>query len=226
MDRQDNVIVEPSNLNECLIQTFFRMALGLLATAIIAFFTYKTGFYIDVLTTISYPILAVIELVVVVVFSLAFRKLPPLVVTTLYYVYAILNGVTMSIIFAAYDIGTISLAFFVTAFLFGGLALYGYTTKRDISKLSTICMVGLIIGIIVSIINIFIGNTIVDIILDWAMLIVFCGLTAYDLYKIKSGQLQVDINPEKMYVYYAMDLYLDFINIFIRLLSIFGRRRD
>ena len=58
------------------------------------------------------------------------------------------------------------------------------------------------------------------------MLIVFCGLTAYDLYKIKSGQLQVDINPEKMYVYYAMDLYLDFINIFIRLLSIFGRRRD
>lgn len=226
MDRQDNVIVEPSNLNECLIQTFFRMALGLLATAIIAFFTYKTGFYIDVLTTISYPILAVIELVVVVVFSLAFRKLPPLVVTILYYVYAILNGVTMSIIFAAYDIGTISLAFFVTAFLFGGLALYGYTTKRDISKLSTICMVGLIIGIIVSIINIFIGNTIVDIILDWAMLIVFCGLTAYDLYKIKSGQLQVDINPEKMYVYYAMDLYLDFINIFIRLLSIFGRRRD
>ena len=121
---------------------------------------------------------------------------------------------------------TISLAFFVTAFLFGGLALYGYTTKRDISKLSTICMVGLIIGIIVSIINIFIGNTIVDIILDWAMLIVFCGLTAYDLYKIKSGQLQVDINTEKMYVYYAMDLYLDFINIFIRLLSIFGRRRD
>lgn len=82
------------------------------------------------------------------------------------------------------------------------------------------------IGIIVSIINIFIGNTIVDIILDWAMLIVFCGLTAYDLYKIKSGQLQVDINTEKMYVYYAMDLYLDFINIFIRLLSIFGRRRD
>ena len=144
----------------------------------------------------------------------------------MYYVYAILNGVTMSIIFAAYDIGTISLAFFVTAFLFGGLALYGYTTKRDISKLSTICMVGLIIGIIVSIINIFIGNTIVDIILDWAMLIVFCGLTAYDLYKIKSGQLQVDINTEKMYVYYAMDLYLDFINIFIRLLSIFGRRRD
>ena len=116
------------------------MTLGLLATAIIAFFTYKTGFYIDVLTTISYPILAVIELVVVVVFSLAFRKLPPLVVTILYYVYAILNGVTMSIIFAAYDIGTISLAFFVTAFLFGGLALYGYTTKRDISKLSTICM--------------------------------------------------------------------------------------
>lgn len=226
MDRQDNVIVEPSNLNECLIQTFLRMALGLLATAIIAFFTYKTGFYIDVLTTISYPILAVIELVVVVVFSLAFRKLPPLVVTILYYVYAILNGVTMSIIFAAYDIGTISLAFFVTAFLFGGLVLYGYTTKRDISKLSTICMVGLIIGIIVSIINIFIGNTIVDIILDWAMLIVFCGLTAYDLYKIKSGQLQVDINTEKMYVYYAMDLYLDFINIFIRLLSIFGRRRD
>lgn len=226
MDTQENVVTELTNKNECLIQTFFRMFLGLIATAVIAFITYQTGAYIAIATSVSYSVLAIIEVVVVLVFSLAFRKLPPIAVTILYYVYAILNGVTMSVIFAVYDIGTISIAFFVTALMFGILALYGYKTKKDISKLSTIFVVGLIVGILVSIINLIIGNTIVDIIIDWFMLILFCGITAYDLNKIKNTPDYIEANQEKLYVYYAMDLYLDFINIFIRVLSILGRRKD
>lgn len=223
MNTQENVV---TNKNDCLIQTFFRMFLGLIATAVIAFLTYKTGAYISIATSVSYSVLAIIEVVVVLVFSLAFRKLPPIVVTILYFIYAILNGVTMGVIFAIYDIGTISIAFFVTALMFGILALYGYKTKRDISKLSTIFMVGLIIGILVSIINLIVGNTVVDIIIDWVMLILFCGITAYDLNKIKNMPDYIEVNQDKLYVYYAMDLYLDFINIFIRILSILGRRRD
>lgn len=226
MDTEENVIKSPSNLNECLVQTFFRMFLGLIATAIIAFLTYKTDLYLTIASGISYPVLAIIEVVVVVLFSLLFRKLPPIVVSILYYVYAIINGVTMGVIFAVYDITTISIAFLVTAFMFGALALYGYKTKRDVSKLSTILFVGLILGLIVSIINLIVGNTVVDIIVDWVMLLLFCGITAYDVYKIKNMQNYIEGNEEKMYVYFAMDLYLDFINIFIRLLSIIGRNRD
>lgn len=226
MDTEENVIKNPSNLNECLVQTFFRMFLGLIATAIIAFLTYKTDLYLTIASSMSYSVLAIIEVVVVVLFSLLFKKLPPIVVSILYYIYAIINGVTMGVIFAVFDITTISIAFFVTAFMFGALALYGYKTKRDVSKLSTILMVGLILGLIVSIINLIIGNTIVDIIIDWFMLILFCGITAYDVHKIKSMEDYIEGNEEKMYVYFAMDLYLDFINIFIRLLSIIGRNRD
>lgn len=226
MDTEENVIKSPSNLNECLVQTFFRMFLGLIATAIIAFLTYKTDLYLTIASSMSYSVLAIIEVVVVVVFSLLFKKLPPIVVSILYYIYAIINGVTMGVIFAVFDITTISIAFFVTAFMFGALALYGYKTKRDVSKLSTILMVGLILGLIVSVINLIIGNTIVDIVIDWFMLILFCGITAYDVHKIKNMEEYIEGNEEKMYVYFAMDLYLDFINIFIRLLSIIGRNRD
>lgn len=227
MDTQeDKVITSPSNLNECLVQTFFRMFLGLLATAVIAFITYQTGLYLTIATSVSYSVLAIVEVVVVLLFSLLFRKLPPIVVSILYYIYAIINGITMGVIFAVFDISTIGIAFGITAFMFGALALYGYKTKKDISKLSTILFVGLILGLIVSVINLIIGNTIVDIVLDWFMLILFCGITAYDIHKIKAMESYIEGNEEKMYVYFAMDLYLDFINIFIRLLSILGRRRD
>ncbi len=224
---EENVITESSNnTNECLVQTFFRMFLGLIATAIMAFVTYQTGLYITIATSVSYSVLAIIEVVVVLVFSLAFRKLPPIVVTILYFIYAILNGVTMGVIFAVFDMATISIAFGITALMFGILALYGYKTKKDISKLSVIFTVGLILGIVVSIINLIIGNTVVDIVLDWFMLILFCGITAYDMNKIKNTPDYFAENTEKLYVYYAMDLYLDFINIFLRVLSILGRRRD
>jgi FtsH-binding integral membrane protein len=157
-----------------------------------------------------------------------FRKLSPTTVTVLFYIYAFVNGLTMGTIFACYNINTISLAFLTTALLFGGLALYGKTTNKDMTKLSTIFTVALIVGLIMSIVNLFIGNTMLDIILDWVMLAVFCGLTAYDMNKIQNMQNYIDYDTEKLYIYGAMELYLDFINIFIRLLSILGRntRRD
>ena len=114
----------------------------------------------------------------------------------------------------------------MTSLLFGGLALYGYTTKRDISKAGPILMVALVVGLIFSLINLFIGSSMIDIALDWIMLAVFAGLTIYDMNKIKSMEQVVEYETEKLYIYGAMQLYLDFINMFIRILSILGRRRD
>lgn len=215
------------NTNSSIVKIFFRMFLGLLGTAITAFYTYKSGLYITIATGMSYGILAIIEIAVVLLFSFMFRKLSPTAVTVLFYLYAFINGVTLSVIFAIFDLGTIGYAFGITSLLFGGLALYGYTTNKDISKAGPILTVTLVVGLIVSIINLFMGNEMIDIILDWVMLAVFAGLTIYDMNKIRSMEQIVEYDTEKFYIYGAMQLYLDFINIFIRLLSIIGRgRRD
>ena len=212
--------------NNILVKVFFRMFLGLLATGLSAYYTYKSGLYVSILSGMSYAVIAIIEVAIVLLFSWMFRKLSPTAVTVLFYLYAFINGITLSVIFAVFDMSTIFYAFFATSLLFGGLALYGYVTKKDMSKFGSILMVTLIVGLVVSIINLFIGNSIVDIALDWVMLFVFCGLTIYDMNKIKNMSEEIEYGSEKLYIYGAMELYLDFINIFIRLLSIIGRRRN
>lgn len=217
-----SVITESTN--DSIIKTFFRMFLGLFATAIISFLTYSTGAIYQLAA--FFPVLAIAEIVLVLIFSFAFRKLSPTAVTILFFAYAILNGLTLSTIFIAYDIGTIFYAFGSTTLLFGALALYGYVTKKDMSKFGTILLVGLLVGIVVSVINLFVGSSLVDIALNWVMLAIFCGLTIFDIQKIKRIGEYGEHEREKLYVYCAMDLYLDFINIFLRLLQIFARRRD
>lgn len=217
-DERDNNPVQEKNSD--IIKAFTRMFFGLLVTAVTAYFTYTSGAFL----TISYPLLAIVEVVVVLVFSLAFSKLSPGVVTALYYAYAILNGVTLSTIFAVFEITEITSSFFISAVLFGALALYGYTTNRDITKYGSIFMVGLIVGIIASVINIFIGNSLLSVGIDWFMLLLFCGLTAYDMKKLTTIAYAVNEDKEKLYVYFAMQLYLDFINLFIRILSLTARR--
>ncbi len=215
----DEVITE-NNDNGIINKTFFRMFLGLLATAITAFYTYNSGAYLE----ISYGLLAVIEIAVVLIFSFAFKKLSPTVVTILFFAYAFINGMTLACIFAVYELGTIGYAFLTTALLFGALSIYGYVTKKDMSKIGSILSVALIVGLVMSVINLFMLNTFFDIVLDWAILGIFCGLTIFDMNKIKALQNYMD--EEKLYVYGAMELYLDFINIFLRILSIMGRRRN
>lgn len=214
---QNDVIMENRGIS-LMNKVFFRMFLGLLATAVTAFYTYKSGLYME----IPYGLLAIIEVAVVIIFSLAFRKLSPTVVTALFFIYAFINGLTFATIFAIFEIETIGYAFFTTSALFGALSLYGYYTKKDMSKTGSILMVALCVGLVMSIVNLFLGNTMLDILLDWIILAIFCGLTIYDMNKIKA--IQGIMNEEKLYVYGAMELYLDFINIFIRLLSIFSRK--
>lgn len=212
--------------NKIISKTFFWMFLGLLGTALVGWYAYSTELYISILNTNTLPIIAIVEVVVVLVFSFLFRKLPPIAVGILYFIYAFINGFSFSIIFAAFDLGSIVFTFFLTAILFATLAICGYTTNIDISKWSTILFVALLVSLIASIINIFLGNGIVDIILDWIIIFIFAGYTIYDMHMLKTLQNDSTIDQEKVYIYCAMQLYLDFINLFIRLLSRFGKSKD
>lgn len=209
-----------------LPKTFFWMFLGLLGTALMATYTYYSGLYLKIFLTDSFSVLLIAELVVVLLFSLLFKKLPPIAVAILYFVYSLINGVTFSTIFVAFELDSIVLLFVVSALLFGGLALYGYKTSKDLSKWHNLLFGALIAGLIVSVINLFLGNALIDIILDWVILIVFFGITVYDMNKIKALAEDDTLDKSKLHIYAAMELYLDFINIFLRILSIFGKRRN
>ncbi len=202
------------------------MFLGLLGTAIVAWYTYSSGLFIDIIFKGYFNILLIVELVVVIVFSLLFKKLPPTIVGILYFVYAMINGVSLSVIFVVFELNSIVWLFIASAILFGGMALYGYKTNKDLSNWKTLLFGILIVGLILSLINIFLGNSMLDIILDWVILFVFFGVTAYDMNKIKQLQDDESLDQSKLHIYGAMELYLDFINIFLRVLSIFGKRKN
>lgn len=210
--------------NNVYSKTFLWMFLGLLATAVVSAFSYVTGFTINFIE--FWPMLLIAEVVVVIVFSLLLKKLPPSVVGVLFFVYAILNGITLSTIFYVFALSSIVFIFFAAAAIFGICALYGKITNKDLSKIGTILLVTLLIGVIISIINLFIGNSMIDIVIDWLILIVFFGITAWDMQKVRQFAESGQMSDDKVAIYCAMQLYLDFINIFLRLLQIFGSRKD
>lgn len=212
--------------NKLMSKTFFWMFIGLLGTAIVSWYTYSSGLFVDIITNGYFNILLILEVVVVLLFSFLFKKLSPMLVAILYFIYSMLNGVSLSTIFAVFDLNSIIQLFIVSALLFGGFAIIGFITKRDLSSWHTLLFGILIAGIILSLINLFLGNSMLDLIIDWVILFVFFGITAYDVNKIKQLQFEPDLNKDKLYIYGAMELYLDFINIFLRVLSIFGKRKN
>ena len=218
-------VIHSVETGSVLTNTFFRMFLGLLASAGTAFYVYQSGMFISIIMNGFFMPLLLCELVVVLVFSLLFTKLSPTAVTILFFAYAFLNGFTLSVVFPVFELTSIAYAFAGTAAMFGILSIIGYTTKKDISNWSTILSTTLFVGLILTVINFFIGNSLLDIVLDLAILFIFFGLTVYDINKIKAMQDAGFCDDEKLYVYGAMELYLDFINIFLRILSLLGKRR-
>lgn len=218
--------MEEQQKDNLLTKTFFWMFLGLLGTALMAWYTYSSGLFLKIFLTDSFSWLLIGELVVVILFSFLFKKLPPTVVAILYFVYSLLNGVTCSTIFIVFELNSVIILFVITALLFGALALIGYKTNADLSSWRNLLYGILVAGLIVSLINLFMNNTIIDIILDWVILFVFFGITVYDMNKIKALAEDESLDHSKLHIYGAMELYLDFINMFLRILSIFGKRKN
>lgn len=205
-------------------KVFLWMFMGLFATGIISWFTYSQGLLENMLTNSSFAIMLIVEVAVVIIFELLFRKLPPTAVAILFFVYAVINGITLSVIYYVYDISSILYVLLASAAIFGIFAFVGGVLKKDITKIGTIFLWVLLAAIIISIINMFVGNAFIDTIIDWVVLIVFFGITAWDVQQIKMMMSTNSLPPQKAHIYGAMMLYLDFINIFLRLLSIFGKK--
>jgi FtsH-binding integral membrane protein len=145
----------------------------------------------------------------------------------LFTLYAVMMGVMLSSIFLAYTTASITNVFFITAGTFGAISLYGYTTKRDLSSWRTILLMGLIGLIIASLVNYFLNSEMLYWIISYVGVIIFVGLTAYDTQKIKQMALEVGTNEDagkRVALLGALVLYLDFINLFLYLLRIFGDR--
>lgn len=220
---EEEVIYEQKGLTSSVLgKTFFWMFMGLLATGIISWMAYVSGWVLN----LNFKTLAFLELAVVFLFSLFFRKLSATIVTFLYFVYAIINGLTMSVIFYVYELNSIITLFFITAGMFGVLAYVGMKTEKDITNWGTTLFALLTAGLILTLINLIFKNTMLDIILDWAILILFGAITIYDVNKIKRMEENEIMEPDKLYIYGAMEIYLDFINIFLRILALFAKRRD
>lgn len=218
--------MEEENQNNLISKTFFWMFLGLLGSAVIAWYTYASGLYIDIIFKGYFNILLILELVVVILFSWLFRKLSPTIVGILYFLYSMINGVFLSVIFIVFELSSVVWLFIASAVLFGGMAFFGYKTNKDLSNWRTLLFGVLIIGLILSLINIFFGNSMLDIIIDWVILLVFFGITAYDMNQLKQLQYDEGLDKNKLHIYGAMQLYLDFVNIFLRVLALFGKRRN
>ena len=144
----------------------------------------------------------------------------------LFYVYAALMGVSLSSILLVYTGGSVARAFFITAGAFAGLSLYGYTTKRSLSAMGSFMVVGLIGLIIASVVNILLASTQLDFVISVAGVLIFAGLTAWDTQKIKLMYMAGDSQSEmtKKSIFGALMLYLDFINMFMFILHLFGNR--
>lgn len=224
---EENKVQNTPIENRLFGKTFFWMFLGLLGSAIIAWYTYSSGLFFTILTEDYFSGLLITEIVVVLLFSFLFRKLPPILVGILYFLYAAINGVTLSVIFAVFELNSIITLFIASALIFAVLSLIGYKTTKDLSNWRTYLNVFLIIGLVLSLVNLFLfHSSMFDLVLDWIILLVFFGVTIYDINKMKLLQSDSSINQEKIHVYCAMELYLDFVNIFLRILSIFGKKKD
>lgn len=172
--------------------------------------------------------LIIAELIIVIAISAAINRLSLTTATLLFVLYSVLNGATFSLIFAVYTMSSIANVFFITAGTFGVMAAYGYSTKRDLSSWGKLLLMALIGLIIATLVNVFlVKSTGFDLILSYAGVLIFVGLTAYDTQKIKQMlAMQTDMGEgaQKVALLGALSLYLDFINLFLYLLRIFGRR--
>lgn len=222
------VIDSENKMSKFFSKVYLWMFIGLLVSGGIAYYTSVTP-GVRGLVYSYFNLFLILELVVVIAFSALRKKVSPLVAKILFLVYAAISGLTLSSIFLVYKLDSIGMVFLSSALMFGLMAAYGYITKTNLSSFGKVLIFALLAVIIMSLINMFIGNGTFGIVISVISIVVFLGLTAYDMQNLKS-MYDYYANDEnelnKVAIYGALDLYLDFINIFLRLLQLFGKRND
>jgi hypothetical protein len=205
------------------------MAMALVITGLTAYYVATSPQLVSLIFTNQVLLWGLIigEFALVLGLSAAINRLSLSMATLMFVVYSVINGATLSCIFFIYTMSSIGSVFFITAGTFAVMALYGYFTKSDLSSIGKICFMGLIGLIIATVVNIFLKSSGLELILSYVGVLIFVGLTAWDSQKIKELMLTAPDAGEgmqKLALLGALTLYLDFINLFIYLLRIFGRR--
>ena len=211
--------------NNLYSKMFMWMFIGLLITFLVGYYvsTNENMIY-NIFATKFYWVIYIAEIVTVIVLSARILKMSKNGAIFGFLLYSFLSGLTFSSIFLTFKMSSIIFIFLITALVFLIFALIGYFTKINLTKLGTILFMGLIGILIASIINIFVQSQTFDLILVIIGIIVFIGYIAYDINKVK--RLEGQIDEDKLSIIGALELYLDFINLFIRLLQLFGKSKD
>ena len=207
------------------------MCAGLALSGLVAWYTASSGLAQKILPGPGMWVCLIAEIALVCILSASIRKLSVGAACLMFIGYAALNGLTLSVVFLAYKIEVIQRVFFITAAMFGGLAVFGTVTKSDLSQVGAVCgmaLWGLIVAVIVNMF--FPGSGTFDWIVSFAGVLIFSGLTMWDAQKIKllaqqEGTMDA-ATRHKVGLMGALELYLDFINLFLYLLRILGRSRD
>jgi FtsH-binding integral membrane protein len=235
---QKSTVVMDEGLRAYMLRVYNYMGSALLVTGIVALVTFKLA--VDSLSPLIFSplgnsiynsglawVVMLAPLGVVFYMSFGINKMSASKAQTVFWIFAALMGISLSSIFVVYTETSITRVFFITAGTFGAMSLYGYTTKRDLTKLGSFLMMGLIGIIIASLVNIFMKSSMMYFVISILGVLIFVGLTAYDTQKIKNMYAVSDSGEimGKKAVMGALTLYLDFINLFIMLLRLFGQRR-
>jgi hypothetical protein len=214
-----------------LRRVYLWMTIGVLLTAIVALLTVTTPVLRSLLLNAIVVWGALIgEFVLVVVLSAAIRRLSPAAAALLFFAYAGLLGFSLSGIFFVYNLGSIALAFLSASALFGMMTFVGFVTRADLTKVGTYLVVGLFGLVIAMLLNIFLRSSTLDLLVSLIGIVIFTGLTAYDTQKIARMAREPAFQEEgamlgRLSIIGALTLYLDFVNLFLFLLRLVGRRR-
>ncbi|MBX9497658.1 Bax inhibitor-1 family protein [Yersinia enterocolitica] len=231
--RSNGSIVERANsgIQAYMAQVYGWMTCGLLLTAVVAWYAANTPAVMNFIfsSQITFFGLIIVQLGLVFVISGMVNRLSGSMATSLFMLYSALTGLTLSSILIMYTGASIASTFIICAGMFGAMSVYGYTTKRDLSGLGSMLFMGLIGIVLASIVNIWLKSPALMWAVTYIGVLVFVGLTAYDTQKLKNMGAQLDSNDRDNFRKYsivgALTLYLDFINLFLMLLRIFGNRR-
>ncbi|MBU9888283.1 MAG: Bax inhibitor-1/YccA family protein [Candidatus Omnitrophica bacterium] len=216
--------------HEMVFSTFMQrvyqwMAIGLTLTAFVAFMTVRNAGLMRFLFGGGMFFLVLVELGLVFWLSASLGRISPQAAVLGFLSYATLNGITMAAILFMYTAASVASTFFITAATFAGVSVYGWVTKQDLTSVGHFCGMALWGLILASVVNLFFNAPVFYWLLSYAGVAIFVGLTAYDTQYLKRIHQGMADAPEQLAVYGALKLYLDFINMFIFLLRIFGRRR-
>jgi uncharacterized protein len=210
-----------------MLSVYNYMMLGLVITGLVAYFAASTGFYASIARTPLIWVVMLAPLAFVLVLSYGIQRLNLGTAQLLFWAFSAVMGLSLSAIFLVYTGTSVARVFFITSGTFAGMSLYGYTTKRDLTSMGSFMFMGLIGILIASLVNMFVQSSALDFAISVIGVLVFVGLTAWDTQRIKESYSETDgdVIAGKKAIFGALSLYLDFINLFMMLLRLFGDRR-